>query len=100
MPDGEQRRRTTDRTGPLWTVLQCLVLAAFCCAVALIVLLVGMVLLSLTGLSFDPHGYVRIFGIVVAVPLGVVAMLLWPLYRWLRRGSGTDGRSGAATDRR
>jgi hypothetical protein len=46
-----------------------------------------MVVLSITGLSFDAHGYVRIFGIIIAVPLGVVAMLLWALYQWLRRGS-------------
>jgi uncharacterized BrkB/YihY/UPF0761 family membrane protein len=88
MPDGEQPRRTTARTSLLRTVLRRVVLGAFCCVVALIVLLVGMVLLSIAGLSFDPHGYVRIFGLVLALPLGLVAMMSWALYRWLQQGSG------------
>jgi uncharacterized BrkB/YihY/UPF0761 family membrane protein len=88
MPDGEQLRPRTTRGGVVRTALRWLVLGVFCCVVGLIVLLVGMVTLSLTGYSSDPHGYVRIFGIVLALPLGLVAMLLWALHQWLRRGSG------------
>ena len=84
MPDGEQPRRTTTRTSLLRTVLRRLVLGAFCCVVAMIVLLVGVVVLSIAGLSFDPHGYAMIFGSVITGVLVLVAMMLWALYRWLR----------------
>jgi hypothetical protein len=74
----------TTRPNPLRTVLRRLVLGAFVCAVAVIVLLIGVVVLSVTGLSFDPHGYGTIFGSVLAVVLMLVAQMLWALYRWLR----------------
>jgi hypothetical protein len=93
VPDGEQPRRTTARASLLRTVLRRVVLGAFCCVVAVIALLVGMVLLSVAGLSFDPHGYMRIFGIVLALPLGVVAMILWALYGWLRSLDGSTSAS-------
>jgi uncharacterized membrane protein YvlD (DUF360 family) len=69
----------------LRTALRCLVLGVFFCVVAAIVLLLGVVVLSLTGLSFDPHGYGTIFGILLAAVLTPVALVLWTLYRWLRR---------------
>lgn len=73
------------RRGPLLrTVFRRLVLALFVGAVAVLVLLVGVVVRSATGLSFDPHGYGLIFGTVVAVVFAPVALLLWSLYRWLR----------------
>lgn len=78
----------TARTNPLRTVLRRLVLGAFFCAVAVIVLLIGMVVSSATGSSFDPHGYGTIFGSVLAVVFMLVAQLLWVLYRWLPRGEG------------
>jgi hypothetical protein len=84
VPDGEQPRRTTTRTSLLRTALRRLVLGAFCCAAAMIVLLVGMAVLRATGSSFDPHGYGMIFGIVFAVVLMPVAQMLWALYRSLR----------------
>jgi hypothetical protein len=84
MSDGEPPRRTTTRTSLLRTALRRLVLVAFCCAVVLIVLLVSRVALSITGSSFDPHGYTRIFGTVLAGMLTLVAMMLWALHRWLR----------------
>ena len=49
------------------TALRRLVLGAFCCVVGLIVLLVGAAVLSVTGLSFDPHGYGMFAGILFAV---------------------------------
>jgi uncharacterized BrkB/YihY/UPF0761 family membrane protein len=72
---------------PLRTVLRRVVLGAFVCAVALIVLLVGQAVLSATGLSDDPHGYGMFAGILFAVLLVPVALVLWALYRWMRRGS-------------
>jgi hypothetical protein len=84
MSDGERPRRTTSRTSLLRTALRRLVFGAFSCAVVMIVLIVGKVVLSTTGLSFDPHGYTMIFGIVVAGVLTLVAMMLWALYRSLR----------------
>jgi hypothetical protein len=74
------------RTSPLRTVLRRLVLGAFVCVVALIVLLAGTAVLSVTGLSFDPHGYGMFAGILFAVVLMPVALMLWVLYRWMRRG--------------
>lgn len=65
-------------------MLRRLVLGAFVCAVAMIVLCAGMAVLSVTGSSFDPHGYGMFAGILVAVVLMPVALLLWVLYRWLR----------------
>ena len=73
-------------TRPLRTALRRLVLGAFVCAVALIVLLVGTAVLSVTGLSFDPHGYGTFAGILFAAVLTPVALLLWFLYRSMRRG--------------
>jgi hypothetical protein len=71
---------------PLRTALRRLVLGAFFCVVAMIVLLIGMVVLSVTGLSFDPHGYGMIFGILLAAVLTPVALVLWALYRWQSGG--------------
>jgi hypothetical protein len=67
-------------------VLRRLVLGAFSCVVVLIVLLVGQAVLSVTGLSFDPHGYGAFAGILLAAVLVPVALTLWVLYRWMRRG--------------
>ncbi len=78
----------TARANPLRTVLRRLVLGAFACAVAVIVLLIGVVVLSVTGASFDPHGYGMFAGILFAAVLTPVALVLWGLYRWLRRGEG------------
>jgi hypothetical protein len=67
------------------TALRRLVLGAFICAVALIVLLVGEAVLSATGLSNDPHGYGMFAGILFAAVLVPVALALWALYRSMRR---------------
>ena len=53
--------------------------------VTLIVLLVGEVVLSATGLSSDPHGYGVFAGILFAAVLTPVALALWLLYRSMRR---------------
>lgn len=74
----------TTRTSLLRTALRRLMLGAFICVAAVVVLLLGMVALGVTGLSFDPHGYEVILGIVAAVISAVVAQILWALYRWLR----------------
>jgi uncharacterized BrkB/YihY/UPF0761 family membrane protein len=74
----------TTRPNPLRTALRRLVLGVFSCAVALIVLLVGIAVLSVAGLSFDPHGYTMLFGILLAAVLTPVALVLWLLYRWLQ----------------
>jgi hypothetical protein len=78
-PDG------TTRPGTLLTVLRRLVFGAFACTAMVIVLLVGEVVLSATGLSYDPHGYGVIFGIVCAAVLTPVALALWLLYQAMRR---------------
>lgn len=77
---------STTRTSPLRTALRRLVLGAFFCAVVLIVLLVGVAVRSVTGLSFDPHGYGMFAGILFAALLVPVALMLWVLYRSMRRG--------------
>ena len=74
------------RTSRLRTVLRRVVLGAFLCVVVLIALLVGTAVLSVTGLSFDPHGYGMFAGILFAVVLTPVALMLWFLYRSMRRG--------------
>ncbi|WP_410599022.1 hypothetical protein [Amycolatopsis sp. lyj-90] len=66
-------------------VIRRVVLGAFACVAAVIVLLVGMVVLSATGVSSDPHGYGMFAGILFAAVLTPVALALWLLYRWLRR---------------
>jgi hypothetical protein len=73
-------------TNPLRTALRRLVLGAFFCAVAMIVLLIGMAVLSVSGLSFDPHGYGMFAGILLATVLTPVAVMLRVLYRSLRCG--------------
>ena len=78
--------RGATRTSLLWTALRRLVLGAFVCAVVLIVLLVGEAVLSVIGLSFDPHGYGMFAGILFAAVLMPVALMLWVLYRSMRRG--------------
>ena len=77
----------TTRTGGLRAVLRGLVLGAFICTAAVIVLLAGLAVLSATGLSSDPHGYTVIFGILCAVILTPVALALWLLYRSMQRRS-------------
>ncbi len=69
----------------LRTALRRVVLGAFACVVALIVLLLGQAALSVTGLSFDPHGYGIFAGILLAAVLVPVALTLWALYRSMRR---------------
>ncbi|WP_410657612.1 hypothetical protein [Amycolatopsis sp. lyj-112] len=78
-PDG------TTRTSALRTALRRLVLGAFACTAAVIVLLVGTAVLSATGLSSDPHGYGMFAGILFAAVLTPIALALWLLYRSLRR---------------
>jgi hypothetical protein len=82
-PDMDAPGDTTG-TNPLRTALRRLVLGAFSGAVAMIALLIGMAVLSVTGLSFDPHGYAMLFGILLAVVLSPIALMLWFLYRALR----------------
>ncbi|RSN60872.1 hypothetical protein DMH01_16560 [Amycolatopsis sp. WAC 04182] len=67
------------------TVLRRVVLGAFVCVAAVIVLLVGRVVLSATGLAFDPHGYGMFAGILFTAVLTPVALALWLVYRSLRR---------------
>jgi hypothetical protein len=62
---------------------RCLALGAFACTVLVIVLLVGKVVLSATGLAADPHGYGMIIGALSAAVLTPVAFVLWLLFRWL-----------------
>ncbi|PXX56510.1 hypothetical protein DFR70_11962 [Nocardia tenerifensis] len=69
----------------LRTTLQRLVLATFACTTALIALLLGEVILSITGLTFDPHGYGIFAGILSAAMLTPIALALWLLYRTMRR---------------
>ena len=64
-------------------------LGAFACTAVLIVLLVGEAVLSVTGLSFDPHGYGMFAGILFAAVLTPVA---------LRCGCCTDRCDDAAID--
>jgi hypothetical protein len=77
----------TTRTGGLRAALRRLVLGAFICTATVIVLLVGVAVLSATGLSSDPHGYTVIFGILCAVILTPAALALWLLYQSLQRRS-------------
>ncbi|MEV6561650.1 hypothetical protein AB0M22_38435 [Nocardia sp. NPDC051756] len=65
-------------------MLRQVVLGAFAVTVALIVLLVGEALLSITGLAFDPHGYGMFAGILITAVLTPVALALWLLYRLMR----------------
>jgi hypothetical protein len=76
---------STTRTCPLRTALRRLVLGAFFCVVMLIALLLGEVVLSVTGLSFDPHGYGMFAGILFAALLMPVALVLWVLCRSMRQ---------------
>lgn len=68
----------------LRTVLRRVVLGAFVLVAALIVLLVGQAVLSVTGLAVDPHGYGMFAGILFTTVLTPVALALWLLYRLLR----------------
>jgi len=78
-PDG------TTRTGSLRTALRRLVLGAFACIAAVIVLLVGVAVFSAIGLSSDPHGYGVFAGFLFAMVLTPVALALWLLYQSMRR---------------
>ncbi|MFE9749042.1 hypothetical protein ACFYOT_29390 [Saccharothrix saharensis] len=80
-PDG------TTRGNAVRTALRRIVLAVFICAVALIALLIGVGLLSVTGLSSDPHGYGVFAAVLFVVVLAPIALVLWSLYRYLRRGT-------------
>ncbi|WP_232376740.1 hypothetical protein [Amycolatopsis aidingensis] len=66
-------------------------LGAFVCVVLVVVLLAGMAVLSVTGVSFDPHGYGLFAAILMAAVLTPAAVLLWVLYRSMRRGGGYHG---------
>jgi uncharacterized BrkB/YihY/UPF0761 family membrane protein len=66
-------------------VLRSLVLGAFVVTAAVIVTVAAQVVLSATGVRFDPHGWGVIFGIVAMAVLTPVALALWLLYRWMRR---------------
>ncbi|WP_433579274.1 hypothetical protein [Nocardia brasiliensis] len=74
-----------ERTTRLRTVLRRVVLGAFACTVAAIAVLVGEVMLSVTGVLFDPHGYAMFGGILFAAVLTPIALLLWLLYVMMRR---------------
>jgi hypothetical protein len=76
---------STTRTSALWTALRGLVLGALVCTAVSIVLLVGVAVLSTTGLSSDPHGYGMFAGILFAAVLTPVALALWLLYRSMRQ---------------
>ncbi|MEV4313273.1 hypothetical protein [Actinocrispum sp. NPDC049592] len=67
------------------TALRRLVLGAFACTAMAIVLLVGEAVLSAIGLSVDPHGYGMFAGVLFAAVLTPVALVLWLLYRSMRR---------------
>jgi len=75
------------RAGGLRAALRRLVLGAFICAATVIALLVGLAVLSATGLSSDPHGYTVIFGILCAVILTPAALALWLLHQSMQRRS-------------
>ena len=75
----------TGRTSASRTVFRRVVLGAFACVAAVIVLLAGRAVLSATGLSSDPHGYGMFAGILFTAVLTPVALALWLLYRSLRR---------------
>lgn len=75
---------TPDRTSVLRTVLRRIALGAFVLTAALIALLVGEALLSITGSAFDPHGYGMFAGILFTAILTPVALALWLLYRLMR----------------
>lgn len=72
-------------TGTLRTGLRRLVPGAFVFVVVLMVLLVRVAVLSVVGLSFDPHGYGMFGGILFTAVLTPVALALWMLYRSMRR---------------
>jgi hypothetical protein len=78
-PDGNAR------TGALRTALRRLVLGAFACTAVLLVLLLGEAVISATEWSSDPHGYGVFAGILFAAVLTPVALVLWLLYRSMRR---------------
>lgn len=75
----------TARPGIARTVLRRIVLGAFVCTAAVIVVLLGEVVASATGLTFDPHGYGVVAGVFLTALLTPVALALWLLYRFLRR---------------
>ncbi|SER40068.1 hypothetical protein [Actinokineospora terrae] len=76
------------------TALRRLVLAAFACTTAVIVLLIGVVVLSATGWSTDPHGYSIFAGTLFTMVLTPVEIGLWLLYRALRRRSTAKPHAG------
>ncbi|CAM4274380.1 hypothetical protein NONI108955_18195 [Nocardia ninae] len=76
---------STRRTSALRTTVRRLVLGAFAGTAVLIVLFVAEVVLSVTGVSADPHGYGMFAGILFTAILTPVALALWLLYRSMRR---------------
>jgi hypothetical protein len=73
------------RTGTPRALLRRLVVGAFACTAAVIVLLVGEAVLSIIGLSSDPHGYGMFAAVLFAAILTPVALALWLLYQSMRR---------------
>ncbi|WP_238815860.1 hypothetical protein [Nocardia brasiliensis] len=73
------------RPNAVRTVLRRLVFGAFVGTVTAIVLLVGMVVLSVAGVLFDPHGYGMFGAILGTAVLTPVGLLLWWLYVVARR---------------
>ncbi|MFE9577181.1 hypothetical protein ACFYO1_12405 [Nocardia sp. NPDC006044] len=77
-------REPSGATRVLRTVSRRVALGAFALTVALIALLAGEAILSVTGLTFDPHGYGVFAGILCTAALTPIALALWLLYRLLR----------------
>jgi hypothetical protein len=73
------------RTSALLVAFRWIVLVAFAGTVTLITLLVALVLLSVIGVSSDPHGYAIFAGVLFATVLTPVALALWLLHRAMRR---------------
>jgi uncharacterized BrkB/YihY/UPF0761 family membrane protein len=73
------------KPGAARVVLRRLVFGLFACTVIAIALLVGLVVLSATGLLFDPHGYGMFSAIWFLAILTPVALVLWLLHLVLRR---------------
>ncbi|MEU4245430.1 hypothetical protein [Actinoplanes sp. NPDC026619] len=67
------------------TVLRRLVLGAFGCTAAVILVLLGEAVFSAVGWNSDPHGYGVIFGLLCAAVLAPVALVLWMVYQAMRR---------------
>ncbi|MQY06072.1 hypothetical protein ACRB68_41520 [Actinomadura sp. RB68] len=62
-----------------------IVLGALLCVVALLVIPASLVIRSVAGMSFDPHGYGLIFGVIFAAPLALLAVVLSTTYVRMRQ---------------